>query len=933
MFSIQQTVSHSRLTRDEKSGTKNFHALLSALAFSAALTAPALSTSLHAADVTLTSANNSGYSWGTAGETLNVTLNSADKFSGTLNLTAGTMKFASNYAQNTLGSGARIVLGEGTSFDFNGTYLRPAEIVTTGDAVITSSKQNTQNGLGSITMGGNLTLNAPNRYCLEVGVDAGGYEIFKTGAAEIVVKTNITNLKALHITEGIWSVESSVTGFGDGDIYLENGTMKVWGDGRNISFGKLYYRGGTVDLYADDYSGTINLNGDIILEKDSANFRVSSTTRLTGDLNGAEKTLVHSARITPGANGDGTEQTGVWTFAGASQEDKGTTTLKNFQLTTRDSEIILADHAEWIISGAVEGKSTGHKFTIGQNASLTAAEVKGMKSLSINGSADIGILTMNQEAGILNVAAETNLDTLNVTQSSTLNLNAALTAGNVSIAEGVSVTKTGSAVFTVAAALTGNGNLIISEGTLTQSASGNPLDSFEGQITIGANGTLNLNGKHAQHGYPIKMLSGATITNSRDDQNVYWSGLLLDVEPNAEITLGGNARFAAAFHNNSANGATINVTNSNYLYLANPVKNADFRITGVVGLEGNAAFNASEGNDVFVTLTNGRITSWTGTNVHTHSVTQMTINNGIIAGNGHLVFNGDVLLEGNATFAPTAFSTNNLNYRSSLRLNGNITGNHSINASGVGELYFFGDVNVNSVNHSAGAFIIANGTFQANEFLVAKSYSEETLSGGTYENGLIIDGGTLLSPTSFSAPGQTLLMRGETSQMKLAGNVTDNQQTIYRIDEGTLTLDDGINLNGQLFLRDNAVLKLGLDDTKPASVTLNSPESLLEGEIIFNLFSNESFDQLTLADGNSLDGTLITLNPKTDETFSEMIPIVLGSFDEMNFALTNSNWALALGNGGVFAYQTNAVPEPASWFLLLVGLGLGWTRRRNRHHA
>lgn len=928
MASPVKVISRSQFARRNQD-VKRALSFLASLAFAAT---PCAST-LSAADVTLASANNSGYSWGVANETLNVSLDASDKFAGALNITDGSLKLASNYAENTFGSGAQIILGTGTSFDFNGAYLQPATITTRGNATITSSRQNTQKGLGAINMGGDLTLNAANRYCIEVGVYGGGYDIFKTGSSEIVVKTNITNLNALHIQEGTWSVESSVTGLGDGYVYLEGGRLKIWGSGRNVAFGTLVYRNGTFDVYTDGYSGKIELTGNVVLEQDNAKFNISATTLFTGDLSGEGKTLVHAAFVTPGANGDKKEQTGVWTFAGASEEDKGTTTLKNFQLTTRDSEIILGDYAEWLISGAVEGKSTGHKFNVAPNASLTAAELKGMKTLTVNGTMNVKALTMNQEDGSFTLGSATNLDSLAFTQSTALITNANLTAGNVSISEGATVEKTGTGVFTVETALTGKGNLIVSEGTLTQSAANaSPLDSFQGSITIGANGVLDLNGKRAQNGYPIKMLDGASVTNSRDDSTVYWAGLLLDVEENAEITLAGNKRYAVAFHNNTANDATVNVTNSNYLYASTPIGNVTLNVSGVLGLEGNNVLNASEGNDVFVALTNGgRLTSWTGTNVHNHSVTQMTIDNGTINGNGNLVFNGEILLTGPATFGAPAFTSNNLNYRATLRINGNVSGSsQTLNLNGPGEISFFGDVNVGTVNLQNGALMIGDGTFQADAFNVKSSYSQDTLSGGTWEKGLVVDGGTLLSPVSMNAEGQTILMRGSSSEMKLGGTVLDNAQTVYRIDGGTFTLDNNVVLNGQIQLKEDALLTLGFNDRLPAFVSLNSDLNLLDGEIIFDVFSTQSFDQLHVKSSDVFAGASITLDAHSDAPFTEMIPIILSdSIDALNLSITNAGWDLALGNGIIYAYETSSVPEPATWSLLVLGaIGLAWTRRK-----
>lgn len=886
-----------------------------------------------AADVTLTSANNSGYTWGTAGETLNVTLNSADKFAGPFTLTDGTAKFASNYASNTLGSGASIVLGAGTTLDFNGMYLNPATISTTGAAAITSSQQNTQYGIGAITsLGGDLTLAGSTRYCITGAMNASNHSIYKTGSNEIVVKANLNNLSALHIQAGTWAVESSVAGFGTGDVYLGSGaTMKVWGSGCSVSFSKLYYNGGTVNLYTDGYSGTIDLTGDIVLQADNANFRISSTTTFTGNISGAGYTLVHSAYVTPGPNGDHKDQTGVWTFK------SGTTSLANFKLTTRDSEIILGDSAVWTLTGDVAGSSSGHIFTESASASLTAANISGIKTLTLNGTTNLsGGITMNQADGVLTVGAgaSTTLASLTFSANTTLaDAGALTTSGASSIASDVTVKKTGAATLTLGENLTGTGTLEVQAGKLTQTAGSTKINSFGGEIVLYSGTELVLNGEQAA-GPAITCKDGSKVSNSRSSSNVNWVGASnLNLETGATVELGGTSRFAFTLKNSSGNGGTLKITNNNYVFLNSKIENVTVLLSGVLGIEGGTTLTGSEGKEVALILDGGTVTSWTGTGTHTlnPSSIEITSKGGTFKTQGNLVFNGDVTLNGNMILNPVSFTSTN-NYHSTARFNGDISGNYTISAEGVGTDAFYGDVDVKTFTLTNGGVYIKDGTFDADVYNINKSYGTTTLSGGTFESGLIVDGGTLVSSGTFNAAANTqVVMRS--GAMSLGGTVSDAASSSYKIDGGILTLDDGAALNGSLNLGDSATLKVGFDSTQPATVSLLSNNNNLDGVLVFDLFSPETFDVLNVGTGSTLDGAEILLNISGAETnYNTLVPIISGTdLSAISVSLQNSGWALAFDANGLSVRNIAATPEPASWLLLLLAsAGLCTLNKRNR---
>lgn len=850
---------------------------------------------LTAADITLTGAG--AQSWGVANDTVNITLDTSNKFTGTFTLTDGTAKLVSNYGANTFGGGSNFVLGNGTTLDINGATVSPLAISTTGATTITSSKQNTQNGLGTITMGGILTITTPNRYCIEGAVNGGGYEIYKTGSNEMVVKNNITNLKALHIQQGTWSVESNVTGFGDGDIYLEGGTMKLWGANRSVSFNTLYYRSGQVRLYSDG-KGPQALTGDIVLEADNADFKVSSTLTYTGSISGADYTLKHSAEVTEAVNHGGYPgpQTGNWIFKGESVDNRGVTTLKNFHLTTKDSIITLDDYADWVISGTIDGKSTGHELSVGANATLDAGTVSGIKKLTIAGATQIDTLNMSQADGVLIVDTATTLGAVNFSQNTTVTTNAKLTTGATAINSGVTVVKDGGHTLEIGGNLTGEGTLKVTGGMLTQTVGENRFNSFKGQIILGNGATLDLNSQQAYSCPAIICQDGSAVVNTNETSNaVYWNGVNLDVEAGATVELGGTKRFAVAFKNGTANGGTLNVTNNNYIFLSTKLENATVNVSGFLGIEGATTLTSSEGKELYLNLQDGgRITSWTGGSTYTLRPTATTVNNGTFAPQGNLVLENDVTLNGNMAVSVGKVSDGTL---STFQFNGNVAGDHVVNTSGAGTVTFNGGVDVKEVNLGNGNVVIGGGTFSADKFTV---------------------GATTI-----------LIQDGE---MRLGGTVMDTDTSVYQVSGGALTLGDGVTLNGKIEFSSDAVMNIGLDSTRAAEVRLLSSENELSGTIVFDIFSNESFDQLFLGDNSTVNDLAIMLNVNgADSDYTEILPIISGLNLDISATMLTSGWALEMANGTLYARNTSAVPEPTTWVLLGMSLfGINWLRTRKK---
>jgi len=890
-----------------------------------ALVSTLLAGGAQAADVTLNSSyNESGYTWGTAGETLNITLDSNNKFAGTLTITDGTAKFNSAYKSGTLGSGSKIVLGAGSTLNINGTYLDlVTDISTTGAAKITSSLQNTQNGIYTISsLGGDLTIDTPNRYCITGAVNASGYEIYKTGGNEMVVKANLTNLKALHITAGTWAVEGNVAGYGSGDIYLESGArMKLWGTGRDVTFSTLYHNGGTADWYSDG-SGAQKLQGNIVLGVNEATFQVSSTLTFTGSISGEGKTLKHTAYVTKGGNGDGNPQTGHWIFKGKSATEKGITKLANFNLTTQDSEIILGDYSEWNISNAITGSKTGHILTVDANATLNATAISGIKTLTINGTSDVGTITMNQEGGSLTIGKATEVDSLKFTKSTSLVTTATLsTTAETNIPTDVTVTKTGAGTFKLGGSLTGNGNLLIENGTLTQTSGSSKLNGFLGQITIGKDAALDLNGEQAFSCPAILFKDGSTVKTSIN-RDINWSGVNMKIDPGATVTIGGSVRMAFKVDGGNANGGTLNITNP-YAFLNSKLENATVNLTGVLGIEGGTTLSGSTGKELYLNIDGGKLTAWTGTSTYTVNPTSTTVTSkgATINSNGNLILKNPVTLNGTLNLNLPQFTSTNI-YLATFQFDGKVSGEQEIVSNGVGITKFNGGADVSKVTLNEGGIVVKGGTFEADSFVINKTYGTQTLSGGSWEQGLIVDGGTLVSPKSFTSTGKTVVMKS--GAMTLDGTVKDDASSVWKIDGGTFTLGDGVELNGKIEMASGASLVVGTDSKERAEVSLTSAASVLNGSFLFDVFEDGSSDVLFLGDGTKLGVASVTMNFDEGTNQNELTYVPLfsnGDLTQSVISVTNPGWSSFVEDGALYARNVSSTPEPATWVLLVLGLG------------
>ncbi|MGN1274280.1 MAG: autotransporter-associated beta strand repeat-containing protein, partial [Thermoguttaceae bacterium] len=187
---------------------------------------------------------------------------------------------------------------------------------------------------------------------------------------------------------------------------------------------------------------------------------------------------------------------------------------------------------------------------------------------------------------------------------------------------------------------------------------------------------------------------------------------------------------------------------------------------------------------------------------------------------------------------------------------------------------------------------------------------------------LTIDG-NLMNPTATISTDARNLTKSGDGLLILAGTA-NTYKGATTVSAGELRLDSG-NLTDPVALATN-----GITVSNGGSLTLSSPLELTNSNAVVNLPS---------ADALSLDFSLEELQAVgTIQFLSDASKIQIGgsaiTLDQLKTALPADvrDFVIpSIANGITISLDTNSVPEPASWLMLLFGLlGLGALKRRNK---
>lgn len=187
---------------------------------------------------------------------------------------------------------------------------------------------------------------------------------------------------------------------------------------------------------------------------------------------------------------------------------------------------------------------------------------------------------------------------------------------------------------------------------------------------------------------------------------------------------------------------------------------------------------------------------------------------------------------------------------------------------------------------------------------------------------LTIDG-NLMNPTATISTDARNLTKSGDGLLILAGTA-NTYKGATTVSAGELRLDSG-NLTDPVALATN-----GITVSNGGSLTLSSPLELTNSNAVVNLPS---------ADALSLDFSLEELQAVgTIQFLSDASKIQIGgsaiTLDQLKTALPADvrDFVIpSIANGITISLDTNRVPEPASWLMLVFGLlGLGALKRRNK---
>ena len=822
-----------------------------------------------------------------------------------LTVQGGTIQFDSTAPFAT---SSTVSLGDNTTLNGNAKSVSNLNISTTGAATITSGGGSLR---GSMTLGGDLTYNATARWDTFLTLNADGHNVTKTGGGEFESRVPITNVGGIYLKGGLYSLESDGRAIGDGDVYLQGGTLKLWyGKNNNASVtmaaGKSiivdsasYASGGHIRFYNDSYAGTMAFNGNFQLNNDGI-FEISCTCTTTGDILGEDKTLTYKAINSTAANGiDALVQSGVWIVKGASSTDLGETKIANFNITTSNSEIRLSDNAAWTVSNAITGSSTGHKFSVGPNATLSAATMSGIKTLNIAGTGTtIANLTMDETDGkiIADNTAGTNKLTSNITFAvpTVVQVDSNLTTEGTLSASGTgNITKTGVGTWNTGTTVTGYaGKLTVSEGTLQLGAASTFANAAE-IVLDGA--TLDLNGKLCEGPTITVTDKGATIKSALTI--TYWNGVN-NVNLQGDMILDYSNRSGFVLKNRNGNGHKITTTGAGQIFIGTTFSNVSFDIqNGWVGFEGAGTNNLNS-----VEINGGYIGGWVGA-----TSTPITIDadytvhsGGFKPQGGQFIYTGDIVVE-SATGGAATMTLNCDGANSVANTKAPIAAALStITKKGDGSWYSNSDVELGTLQISAGSVDIQSGTFSVGK--IDASNKTLTVSGG---------------------------------DLKLTGAGTVSNSLTINATGGDVWLADGIDYAAGLSLSENSTLYVGLDAAQAASVTLSqiTPNSI-GGKIELDLIDAEHFDQISFADSSVLSDTAtILVVPQSTTDLLNVYDVLEGVSSETfsKLSIGTPGWAMAFdpATQTVSVYESSGVPEPSTWALLILGaLGLAAFRRK-----
>lgn len=780
-------------------------------------------------------------------------------------------------------------------------------------AGVTETFSNTLSGIGQnlIKDGAGTLVIAGARYTGETIVNAGTLQITGSVAnlSDTTSKLTIAEGATVVLTDQ-YATSSSTPPFipisGNGTLQIQSSTKL---DVTNVTIGDFT---GTIDI-----AGTgIRLRAIELQQYDNCNININSGSQLWVN---EEKNV--SVDVTLAGTGDKYDSRGALRFDKAFNSNGKMSNLTGTVTLAADSRIatIAADSAG---VGMISGKITGN-FALTKNEGYTIASNPLNAQLILTGTNDYG--ATNVETGTLRLGytgsvngkaydgSTGTLGTGKLTVASVAAFDYCRTdatgydfaggvenSGQVNVKSGLFKTSSG--------AVTNKGTWNISAGATYESAS-----NFTSKGTFTNTGTLNV--------------TGGTFTS----QSVF------------------------------ANTGTVNVKSG-----------ARLNFDSITFSTGTAMINVENGG--FLGISASADASFKG-NVHLASGGKLTMNNHTLT--------RDAVFTGKGTIAITATSsTDQTTFANVDAFEGTIT----LDSTGVASRLMFSGQTINlgekatlHITDTGQIYLSNNTSFTANiQLNRSTGYQGDT----DYQAGIRSDGGNnnrlygtleLLDSETWiaarnSAVGNALYIYSDVSGAGgLVKHDTDTDSTIYlagdtaydgntKVNAGNITVGDGTNAarmqakgsitaleNANFNVNSNATLSVGSDtDTTGQTLTFTGAGNVnLDGQLEISIFGESDFDKV---DFTGLTGTVDTTDAvvyldmeKMGEldvakvyTFDWATGLDSNTFASVLLSPRYSDWVAMIGNNGVVTFgSSSALPEPGSWTLLLLGVGMLLRRKIN----